>query len=694
MRNVKNKKLSASLNKNYSTYTQAVRHFIANPAFLAFLIPFAVYIFTTAHTVTFEDSGLFILSGYYWGLPHPPGYPLYTMLAHVFTLLPIDTVAFRVNLLSVVLGALSCMLMYRIFLKVTSRKWMSLAAAFIVAFASTVWGQMIIAEVYALNIFLSLLFLDMCLRLSSGQEVEEKYLFWLGLVGAMALSNHWPIFIISGPAFLFYVDKRWLTKKKIIAFLSGLIFVVIPYLIMWWRSLQSPEISFLGEIGSVTEWVKYIARSYYSSTDASVLHSWRDILSFYIDFVSRLLYRDFVAVLAPLFFIGLWYAYRVRARNQFYSFVYLMCTTSFILPFRLRLEFNVLNENVYSVFWLLPFFAYGYFILHGALWVESKFTRLGLAILILGAGANIFFNFAENNLQQDHFAEDYARVVLKNTPPGVPLVASTDSDVGPIAYTNLILKENPTIRLYTGSGVFFKNRMVDPVASGIERRFKKTATFVQQNSPVYSVKNINIFDGRKDLPFHSIFNGVVYKYTNYAEEKDQISAEVVEMTKAALNHYVDNLQTSNWPYHRGTLAARLCNILVLKGIEDHPAFDKAPVCQQILARHFASTERRERADELYMKWIRNYKNPIASEKQQYVYYFLINRLEIINAIKNEPDRQQMLIREFLPIAESTLFEYPLCDNLVYPILNSIRGQIKLSSAATSQLSVFAACDKL
>lgn len=664
---------------------------VLRPTSWAFLIAFILYSYTAARTVTFEDSGLFILSGYYWGLPHPPGYPLYTVLAHIFTFFPLSTVAFRVGLLSVLAGALSCALMYRIFLRTSSAKSLALAASLAVSFASTVWGQMIIAEVYALNMLLCLLFLNLCMFINEQKKINEKYLFWLGFVGAMALANHWPIFMLSGPAFLFYVDRRWFTKKGVLFLFAGLLFVVVPYLLMWWRSLQGPEVSFLGEINSFSNWLKYIARSYYSATDVSVLHGWRDILNFYTDFLGRLFYRDFVVLLTPLFFIGIWRSYTMENKRQFYSFLYLMCTTSFILPFRLKLEFNVLNENIYSVFWLLPFFAYGYFILHGALWVESKLAKAGCAALIFGVCGNIFFNFSENNLQADHFAEDYARVVLKDVPPNVPLVASTDSDVGPIAYTNLVLKENSTVRLYTGSGVFFKNRIIDPLSKGIERRYQATVAFVQKNAPVYSVKNINIFDGRKDLPVHSSFNGVLYKYTNYPEDKNLISNEVVALTERALNHYVENLHINNWPYHRGTLAARLCNILVLKGIENHIAFERAPVCQQILARHFAATGRREKADELFMKWIQNYKNPIVSERQQYIYHFLINRLEIINSIKGERTRQQKLIEELLPIVESTLFEYPLCDNLVYPVLNSIRGQVQLSPKAMSQLAVFAKC---
>ncbi|MCB0349632.1 MAG: DUF2723 domain-containing protein, partial [Bdellovibrionales bacterium] len=132
----------------------------------AFLIPFFIYFFTAPHSVTFEDSGLFILASYYWGIPHPPGYPLYTMLSHFFTWLPFGEVAFRVSLFSVVCGALGSVFCYLIYKRLSERPILALLAALVVAFSATMWSQMIVAEVYPLNYFLCLMFLYGCLYIA------------------------------------------------------------------------------------------------------------------------------------------------------------------------------------------------------------------------------------------------------------------------------------------------------------------------------------------------------------------------------------------------------------------------------------------------------------------------------------------------------------------------------------------------
>ena len=55
-----------------------------------------------------EDSPKFQLVGHVLGTAHSPGYPLYVVLTHLFTRVPIGILAWRVNLFSAVCGALAC----------------------------------------------------------------------------------------------------------------------------------------------------------------------------------------------------------------------------------------------------------------------------------------------------------------------------------------------------------------------------------------------------------------------------------------------------------------------------------------------------------------------------------------------------------------------------------------------------------
>ena len=67
---------------------------------------FAVYLLTLAPTVTFWDAGEFIAASKILGIPHPPGTPLFVLIAHVWAaIVPIGEYAYRTNMLSALLSA-------------------------------------------------------------------------------------------------------------------------------------------------------------------------------------------------------------------------------------------------------------------------------------------------------------------------------------------------------------------------------------------------------------------------------------------------------------------------------------------------------------------------------------------------------------------------------------------------------------
>jgi len=77
---------------------------------VVFIALFSLYAYSAPRTVTLEDDGLFIMSSYFLGVDHPPGYPLMTLLGKLFTLLPVGSIAFRIHLLSAFFGGLTRLL--------------------------------------------------------------------------------------------------------------------------------------------------------------------------------------------------------------------------------------------------------------------------------------------------------------------------------------------------------------------------------------------------------------------------------------------------------------------------------------------------------------------------------------------------------------------------------------------------------
>src|SRR5580704_10354667 len=76
---------------------------------VAFVAVWAVYFLTLAPEVTLEDSGELCTGSFYAGIPHPPGYPVWTIYTWLFTVLvPYSNIAWRVGLSSAVAGSLAC----------------------------------------------------------------------------------------------------------------------------------------------------------------------------------------------------------------------------------------------------------------------------------------------------------------------------------------------------------------------------------------------------------------------------------------------------------------------------------------------------------------------------------------------------------------------------------------------------------
>ena len=76
---------------------------------LTFGVIFLTYFLTLAPELTLEDSGELVTGSWYAGIPHPPGYPVWTIYSWLWTVMvPVGNPAWRVALAEAFLGALAC----------------------------------------------------------------------------------------------------------------------------------------------------------------------------------------------------------------------------------------------------------------------------------------------------------------------------------------------------------------------------------------------------------------------------------------------------------------------------------------------------------------------------------------------------------------------------------------------------------
>ncbi len=114
-------------------------------------MPGFLHLKTVAPTVYNLDSAELATAGATLGVPHPPGYPLYVLLAKGFTLIPIGDVAYRVNLMSVFFAAVALLFVHLTARRITGSTLAALGASWILGLSYPFWANSVVAEVYTLD---------------------------------------------------------------------------------------------------------------------------------------------------------------------------------------------------------------------------------------------------------------------------------------------------------------------------------------------------------------------------------------------------------------------------------------------------------------------------------------------------------------------------------------------------------------
>jgi hypothetical protein len=185
-------------------------------AALAALAVLVIYVLTLAPTTAFWDTSEYIAAAYVLGIPHPPGNPLFTVLAHTWGELPLaQSYAVRINLFAATTSAASAGLYFlvadRWMRNVVPVRWARLAAAFagilVGATAWTVWNQSAVNEkVYTVSVLSTALVLWLGVHWAddaAGQH-RDRWLILIAYVIALSSTNHM-MGVLAAPAVAIYV---------------------------------------------------------------------------------------------------------------------------------------------------------------------------------------------------------------------------------------------------------------------------------------------------------------------------------------------------------------------------------------------------------------------------------------------------------------------------------------------------------
>src|SRR6266550_3516309 len=250
---------------------------------IVFLIALLLYSWTLAPTVTLTDSGELIVVARGLGIAHPPGVPLWIILAHLASLMPFGNIAVRINFSSALFAALACAMLTLTVAELTitasylatskRRKKVgqqsktaeesgparllfavpAVGAGLLMAFSRTLWSYATITEVYALNALLILVIFFLILRCrrlivknrmyvstasNAGQITRhDAFLYSAALIFGLALGVHHVTVALTLPAVAVIVFRtqgvRFFTSRRLVyaALISmGALVAVYAYL--------------------------------------------------------------------------------------------------------------------------------------------------------------------------------------------------------------------------------------------------------------------------------------------------------------------------------------------------------------------------------------------------------------------------------------------------------------------------------
>jgi hypothetical protein len=438
-----------------------------------FTVSFAVYLLSMPKTVALEDDSIFILSGYFNGVSHPPGYPLYTLVLHLFTQIPIGDIPARAHASSAFFAALACCSLFYILCLTGLERRLSALATLVFAFSATFWSQAIITEVYSLNVFLNLCLLLLGLRIHLDFEANRaassamaRNFMLFSLAMGLAVSNHWPLTVLAAPAYLLLVARPFFKfKNKLIAVLPGLVAGAVFYGWLYINNQSGPFINFNGKFAGFGEFIDFVLRSHYASVDFQSTAGWFDKLQFVRD-----LALQSTRELNLLLLFSLLGFYRLikfpETRIVGLAVGWAVIANSVLLALLVDFDYSDFYWQVFRVYPIVSiamlFVLAGYGMAAIDRITQIHMTGKHLVIVLLAALAlNALTSIPINDRHDYAWGKEYAQKIFEQVPENATLFSDGEIEAGLLGYYHFIKGQRPDITLYSSSALLFDNRLFD-----------------------------------------------------------------------------------------------------------------------------------------------------------------------------------------------------------------------------------------
>jgi hypothetical protein len=394
---------------------------------------FGVYLLTMPPSLTWahygDDGGDLVTAVALRRLPHPPGFPTYLLLGRLFLAIPWGDPAWRMNLMSALLGAGACGLtalatarLLRSGPRFPAAVWpASVGAGLSLGLAPLFWSQALIAETYAPAAF----FVALVLLLGVGSGP----VWLLGLVWGLGMGVHPTLgFLVPSIVAMAWGQGRRLVEIGLAAAL-GLGIAYGPLLLAFGVT-PSPW----GSVDALQGWWSFATAELYRGYVLGLpLAAWpRRLLAW-----AGTLARQFTPVGAALAGWG-WLGWRAeRSALAWGTVVSVGLCSLYVIGY----------DTTDSLVYLVPVLPLAAVWLGGGLaWAASQlgpgWRRLAVLLLPL---AQLVLLWGAVDVSDDDAAMAWADAVLEEAPPEALLVTETDAHTFTLWYATQVLDARPDV---------------------------------------------------------------------------------------------------------------------------------------------------------------------------------------------------------------------------------------------------------
>lgn len=445
-----------------------------------FITALVTYLLTAPAGLTWAhdsaDGGELIAAALVGGVPHPPGYPVYMLLARLFVALPIGTPAWRVMLLSALSGALACAVVAVAVQQTRSlvgfpagagqishqepeasttsrgglgqRSWLlgsvpALGAGLLLASTPLLWSQATVAEVYALHALFAALLIWSLL----GWQNSGKWMWGVavGLIMGLAVGNHLTIVWLAPMVVVWLAlggrsrGGRKDTKRAIVGFLVALAIGLTAYAYLPLAAAGDPPVNW-GNPQQVEGFLWLISGQLYKQFVLAV--SAQDVVARLAAW-ARLLWREFLPWGMSLALLGVgWWIRRSR-------WIALSALFSFFLGLAWALGYDSSDSFLtLTPGWVLLAFWVGLGLTVVLAWLaqaRAGWLSWAMLLIVVIAGVPLFFHWPAQDIHQDRRAEGFLDHVLLAIDPDALVITVGDRATFSLWYARYGLQRRPDV---------------------------------------------------------------------------------------------------------------------------------------------------------------------------------------------------------------------------------------------------------